>query len=601
MYYSQEVIDEVMSRTDIVDVIGGYVSLKKKGSSYMACCPFHGEKTPSFSVSREKGLYHCFGCGESGTAITFVMKLENMSFQEVLKQFAGRAGVALPETPMSEGERAKQNYKETLKEMNRAAAVYFRYVMKHNKNGRRAYEYFRGRGLTDETIDRFALGYAEIYRDDLYKYLRGKGYTDEQLKDSGLVTISEKDGGTDRFWNRAMIPIQDVNGKIVGFGGRVLGDGKPKYINTSDTAAFDKSHTLFALNIAKKNSRQKGFICCEGYMDVISMHQAGFDTAVASLGTAFTFGHANIIKRYADKVWLAYDSDGAGVTATKKVIAILRETGVETRVIDMRPHKDPDEFIQTLGREAFEERIKNAESGLMFLARIYSEEYNQNDPAERAKFQNKVAQEISYIQDVLERKAYIDAVSNKYFIDKAALTARVHDYGVAGLKSPSADEYEESRRERERRPIAGTLASQGGDGRAETDSSSKLMLTWLVDRPELFERLDGVIDESDFEDGIFRSVAQKLFEQYRRTKAVDPAGIVNLSDDADEQNVVAEILQKRMDYEPEEKDMSTAVTEVVRKIKMNSIKRQLAGETDLQKVQKLINDKKKIERLTIKI
>ena len=259
---------------------------------------------------------------------------------------------------------------------------------------------------------------------------------------------------------------------------------KPKYINTSDTVVFDKSRNLFAMNIARR-SRRKGFICCEGYMDVISMHQAGFDNAVASLGTAFTFGHANILKRYTNEVYLAYDSDGAGVAATLKVISIMREVGISARVINMRPYKDPDEFIQTLGSEAFEERIKNAESAIMFEVRMLSEQYNLNDPEERTSFHNETAKRLAQIEEVLERNNYIEAVSNLYHIDKSGLTDLVHKYGIAGVPRSEIVEREERRAEHE---------SRAAD--PAKNKAMKLLLTWMVNEPGLFQKLDGIIDET---------------------------------------------------------------------------------------------------------
>lgn len=595
-------INEVLSRNDIVDVIGSYASLKKKGANYEACCPFHHEKTPSFKVNREKQMYHCFGCGVGGNVFTFVMEYENLNFPEAVERLAERAGVQLPEKSMNAQERSREQYKITLREMNKTAAAYFHYILKHSQHGEKAYEYFHEtRGLSDETINKFALGYSDIYRDDLYRYLKSKGYTDEQMKGSGLVEISEKEGGVDKFWNRAMIPILDINGKVIAFGGRVMGDGKPKYINTSDTAVFDKSHTLFAMNIARR-SRRKGFICCEGYMDVISMHQAGFDNAVASLGTAFTFGHAGIIKRYADEVYLAYDSDGAGVEATKKVIAILREVGVGARVINMRPYKDPDEFIQNLGSEAFEERIKKAESGMMFLARIYSEEYDQSDPGELTKFQNQIARELAYIEDDLERNNYVDAIARKYVIDKDALAAKVHAYGVAGTAKPEIVERE-TRRLQEQQGYEEFPGDQsaGAQGRTETkdNKTAKLLLTWLVNRPELFTRLDGVVSEADFEPGIYRTVADKLYSQYREKHKVEPAVVVNTFQDVEEQRLVAGMLQTDLAIDMTEEEVGNAITEVVKKIKLASIKKQLESENDMMKVQQLIKDRKKIEKFKV--
>jgi DNA primase len=655
LFYSEDVVSEVMARSDIVDVIGSYVSLRRKGNNYEACCPFHHEKTPSFKVSKDKQMYHCFGCGVGGNVFTFVMEYENLNFPETIERLAERAGMQLPEKSMTSAERGREQYKITLREMNKSAAAYFHYIMKNGKNGKRAYDYFHDRGLTDETINKFGLGYADIYKDDLYRYLRGKGYTDQQLKDSGLVSISERDGGVDKFWNRAMIPILDINGKVIAFGGRVLGDGKPKYINTSDTAVFDKSHTLFAMNIARR-SRRKGFICCEGYMDVISMHQAGFDNAVASLGTAFTFGHANIIKRYADEVYLAYDSDGAGVAATKKVIAILREVGVATRVINMRPYKDPDEFIQNMGKEAFEERIEKSESAMMFLARIYSEEYNQKDPAERTKFQNQVAKELSYITDVLERNNYVEAVAATYGIDKEALAQKVHEYGVAGIPKPEVVEREERRLEEQRRgerqsrsyvqnggqnsgrtggqpdsedayyAQQATLSSYeqeadayydqnlyGYDNGAGPDNNHgpagtatsqnyeamKLLLTWLVNKPVLFSKLEGVISAEDFQEGIFRNVAEKLFSQYEKNHKVEPALIVSNFQDVEEQRLVAGMMQTDLAVDMDDDEVSAAITDVVKKIKLSSIKTKLDNEYDMTKIQELIKARKNIERFKL--
>ncbi len=589
MYYSDEVIDEVISRNDIVNVISGYVSLRKKGRTFEACCPFHHEKTPSFKVDRDKQLYHCFGCGAGGNVFTFIMEYENMSFPEAVQYLADKAGMTLPESSQSGQDASREKYKILLRDMNKTAAAYFHYIMRHTEHGKKAYEYFRDRGLSDETINQFGLGYADIYRDDLYRYLKGKGYSDAELKDSGLVVIDEKNGGSDKFWNRAMIPILDINGKVIGFGGRVMGDGKPKYINTSDTVVFDKSRNLFAMNIARR-SRRKGFICCEGYMDVISMHQAGFDNAVASLGTAFTFGHANILKRYTNEVYLAYDSDGAGVAATLKVISIMREVGISARVINMRPHKDPDEFIQTLGSEAFEERIKNAESAIMFEVRMLSERYNLNDPEERTSFHNETAKRLAQIEEVLERNNYIEAVSNLYHIDKAGLTDLVHKYGIAGVPRAEIVEREERRAEHE---------SKAAD--PAKNKPMKLLLTWMVNEPGLFQKLDGIIDETCFEDGVYRMVADKLFFQYRENGKVEPASIVTTFESLEEQRLVAEMLQTNIGIDMTQEEINNAVTDVVKKIKLSSIEDKLAKTNNIGEMQNLIRAKADLTKLHISL
>lgn len=347
MYYPDEVIEEVRMKNDIVDVISGYVKLQKKGANYFGLCPFHNEKSPSFSVSPGKQMYYCFGCGAGGNVLTFVMEYENYTFQEALQSLADRAGVTLPKMEYSKEAREQAEFRARLLEVNKLAANYFYYQMKQPQ-GKIAYEYFHDkRKLTDETMLRFGLGYSNKTSDDLYRFLKEKGYDDAFLSQTGLVTIEER-GGRDKFWNRVMFPIMDVNNRVIGFGGRVMGDGEPKYLNSPETKLFDKSRNLYGLNYAR-TTREKYMLVCEGYLDVISMHQAGFTNAVASLGTAFTSQHAGVLKRYTDQVILTYDSDGAGIKAALRAIPILRDAGISARVLNMKPYKDPDEFIKNMG------------------------------------------------------------------------------------------------------------------------------------------------------------------------------------------------------------------------------------------------------------
>ena len=370
MYYSDEIIEEVRSKNDIVDVISGYVKLKKQGSSYFGLCPFHSEKSPSFSVSRDKQMYYCFGCGAGGNVFTFIMEYENYSFVEALKFLAQRAGVELPQEEYSKEAKERADTRSALLEMNKLAAKYY-YAQLKTEGGRQAREYLQNRQLSQETITAFGLGYSSKYSDDLFRYLKMKGYSEEMIIKAGLVNVDEKHGVYDKFWNRVMFPIMDVNNRVIGFGGRVMGDGKPKYLNSPETLIFDKSRNLYGLHRAR-TSRKPYFIVCEGYMDVISLHQAGFTNAVASLGTALTAGHAALIKRYVNEVYLTYDSDEAGTKAALRAAPILREAGVTTRVIRMEPYKDPDEFIKNLGAEAFD--------SFMFGLEMLEKGYDLNAP-----------------------------------------------------------------------------------------------------------------------------------------------------------------------------------------------------------------------------
>lgn len=339
MYYSEDLIEEVRMKNDIVDVISGYVRLQKKGSSYFGLCPFHNEKSPSFSVSRSKQMYYCFGCGAGGNVFTFLMEYENLSFVEAVQLLADRAGVELPKMEYSKEAKERADLKTTLLEINKAAAQYF-YVQLKSEQGRIGYEYLKKRELSDETIKAFGLGYSNKYSDDLYRYLRSKGYSEDLIRQAGLISTDEKHGVYDKFWNRVMFPIMDVNSRVIGFGGRVMGDAKPKYLNSPETPVFDKSRNLYGLNRAR-SSRKPYFLLCEGYMDVIALHQAGFTNAVASLGTALTPGHASLIKRYVREVYLTYDSDEAGTRAALRGVPILKDAGISAKVIRMDPYKDP--------------------------------------------------------------------------------------------------------------------------------------------------------------------------------------------------------------------------------------------------------------------
>lgn len=588
MYYSDEIIEEVRSRNDIVDVIGSYVNLKKKGNSYSACCPFHHEKTPSFHVNRDKQMYHCFGCNVGGNVYTFLMEHENMTFPEALEALAERAGVKLPEKSMSPAAKQQNDLRTRIKEMNRLAAGYFHYLLK-TERGTHAMEYLKGRGLTDETIQRFGLGYSDMYRDDLYQYLKSKGYKDEELKDSGLIRFDEKQGATDWFWNRVMYPIADANNRVIGFGGRVMGDAKPKYINTQDTPVFDKSRNLYGLNYAKK-SKRPGIIFCEGYMDVIAMHQAGFDNAVASLGTALTPGQVNLIKRYTDRVYLAYDSDEAGTKAALRALEIMREFELPARVISLKPYKDPDELIQAEGTEEFERRIVKARSGTMFEIDILADNYNQEDPQERTEFQKEAAKKLSVIEEPLERNNYIDSVAQKYGMDANFLKEKVTQYGIGGAAGRNLSDFREKRSEK-------NFNEEKADKEFKPE---RLLLTWLINENSLFEALKGKLSPEDFYEPVYHSVATELFTQYNTEGKVVPSAILDHYQSKEDHDKIAAIMQQDFTIEVTPEEKSKTLTDLVRSIKERNISHQLEEAKDnLTKINQLMMEKAQIQKLTI--
>ena len=587
VYYNEDIVEEVRVRNDIVDIISGYVSLKKKGASYFGLCPFHNEKSPSFSVSRDKQMYYCFGCGAGGNVFTFIMEYENFTFPETLKMLAERAGMELPEAELSKEEKRASDYKTMLREMNRQAANYF-YLLLHSERGKNAYDYLTDRGITKETIKKFGLGYADIYSDDLYQYLKSKGYTDSQLKDSGLVTIDEKRGGSDKFWNRVMFPILDVNSKVIGFGGRVMGDGNPKYLNSKETAVFDKSRNLFGLHIAR-TSRKPYFIVCEGYMDVISMHQAGFINTVASLGTAFTPFHGTLLKRYTKEVILSYDSDEAGTKAALRAIPILKESGLVVRVLNLKPYKDPDEFIKALGAEALEERIKEAISSFMFEIAVLKQQYNENDPESWTMFAHELAKKLSTISERLERQNYIEACARTYHMGVKDLEELVNRYGMTMYHTKEQGENERDKKSEKEKKDDGYRQSQ------------RLLLTWMVNEPRLFEQLKGIISADDFIEPSYHSVAKMLFEEYEQEHKVTPAKILNQFTEVEEHNQVAVIFNTTLKMAPSPEDNEKALTDVVRRVKEYHINYDMEHSNDIGMWQKLIKEKAELQKLYVSL
>ena len=593
MYYPDEVIEEVRSSNNIVDIIGGYVRLQKKGSSYFGLCPFHNEKSPSFSVSPNKQMYYCFGCGAGGNVFTFIMEYENQTFPEAVKILADRAGIALPEAELTEEQKRERNKRQLLLEINKTAANYFYYQL-NGDQGQQAREYLENRRLSKETQIHFGLGYASKYSNDLYLYLKKKGYQDQILKETGLLTYDEKRGAHDKFWNRVMFPIMDVNNRVIGFGGRVMGDGTPKYLNSPETMLFDKSRKLYGLNYAR-TSRKPYMIICEGYMDVIAMHQAGFTNAVASLGTAFTAQHSVLLKRYTQEVRLAYDSDGAGQKAALRAIPILKSAGINVRVIHMDPYKDPDEFIKNLGTEAFQERIDAAESSFMFEISVLEKNYKQSDPEGRASFMKAMARRLLEFPQELERNIYIDAIAGRYGIASEELKRMVNSFG-ASMSREQVEAAIYQQQEREEMPAKKRVEKEDS-----VLTAQKFFLTWLIEEPSIYDKTKDYINEDDFVEPLYHHVAALVFEELRATGQVMPARILNQFEDVEEQKTAASLFNTRLKTDDDPAVREKALNETVKRIKKNSLELKSRSVREIADLQKIIKEKAQLQKLYISL
>lgn len=581
MYYPEELVEEVRLKNDIVDVISSYVKLQKKGSSYFGLCPFHNEKSPSFSVSRQKQMYYCFGCGAGGNVFTFLMEYENDSFTEALKVLADRAGVELPEPEYSKEAKERADLRAVLLEINKLAAKYF-YAQLKSEQGKLAYTYLKNRKLDDDTITAFGLGYSNKYSDDLYRYLRAKGYSEEMILKAGLISADEKHGAYDKFWNRVMFPIMDANNRVIGFGGRVMGDGKPKYLNSPETPVFDKSRNLYGLHRAR-TTRKPYFLLCEGYMDVIALHQAGFTNAVASLGTALTPGHASLIKRYVNEVYLTYDSDEAGTRAALRAVPILKEVGITAKVIRMDPYKDPDEFIKNLGAEAFEERIQKARNGFMFGLEMLEREYDMTSPEGKTGFLREAAKRLSEFDEEIERSNYIEAVAKTYRVSPEELRKLVVKMAVrTGLAKPA--EKPKPTQNREKGKEDGILKSQ------------RILLTWMIEDEQMFGQISRYIRPEDFTEPLYHTVAELLYRQYEEG-TLNPAQLMNHFTDEEEHRRVAELFHTKIRELSTVQEQEKALKETILRVRQHSLDEAMKhlDPADIAGLQKLMADRRSLQ------
>jgi len=415
-----EFIDELVARSDIVDVVSDYVRLTQKGGSYWGLCPFHGEKTASFHVVPDRQLYHCFGCGKGGGVISFVMEMENLPYLDALRLLAKRANLEFPEGDVDETARRRRG---RLLALNKEAARYFHSQL-WSPIGEEGLNYLRRRGLSKGTLTRFGLGYAPESWDSLINTMTQKGFSKSDLLEAGLAVSNKKGGIYDRFRDRVMFPIIDLRGDVIGFGGRVLGDGTPKYLNSPDTPVFNKSRNLFALNLAKSTKLGR-IVLTEGYMDTISLYQAGFDCAVASLGTSLTADHAKLLSRFTKEVVICYDSDQAGVQAADRAIPLLEKTGLKVRVLRVTGAKDPDEYIKTYGPEAFGRLLDRSENYMEYNLDQLESKYDLNDPVQKAEYARAAAEMLARLDSPVEQEVFAAQVSQRTGVGKDAVLQEI--------------------------------------------------------------------------------------------------------------------------------------------------------------------------------
>lgn len=543
LYFSDDYIQEVIDKNDIVDYISQSVRLKRAGSTFKGLCPFHKEKTPSFSVSQDKQLFYCFGCGKGGTVINYVMQSENLDFVESVKLLADRCGMQLPEED-NRGSEANTKKRQIIYKINSVSGRFF-YDKLYEPCGAAARAYIEKRQLAKGTVTRFGLGYAPD-GNLLLKFLREQGFSDEDIVASGVAGRSENGDIYDRFRNRLMFPIIDVRKNIIGFGGRVLDDSKPKYLNTSDTLAFNKSYNLFGLNLAK-NTKEEFLVLVEGYMDVIQLHQHGIDAAVATLGTALTPEQARMIKRLKAEVVIAYDSDEAGQKATQRAIELLNEEGLKVRVLVMGESKDPDEYIKANGVGAFRKRLEEAQEQIEYKVRRLKAKYDLDDIRQKAEYVTGAAKEFATIKSPVECELYVKKLSAETGVSAESIFAEIARIRAVGEKEKEFKKFYEQRGVRPQNP---------GDMRKRRyTEAQKLVLNIMCYNREQAEFITENLDAEDFEDDL-----KTIFNTIKniRLQGGEPNARIIVSG-MPESPVAAEILHDDKNIDDEEKAAKQAV------------------------------------------
>lgn len=538
MAYPREFMDELIARSDIVSVVSRYVSLTRRGSNCVGLCPFHNEKTPSFSVSADKQFFHCFGCGAGGDVISFVMKIENIDFPDAVAKLAEWAGLEVPQSGYGAEDR---NRKKRSLEALRLAARFFHEKIK-SPGGKKAAEYLLGRGLSPQTITRFGLGYSPDEWSALLDFLTEKGYSKRELLDAGIVTAGKNGRIYDRFRNRVMFPIIDVRGAVIGFGGRVMDGGEPKYLNSPESEVFNKRKNLYALNIAK-SSKADYMILAEGYMDVIALHSAGFDSAVASLGTSLTEEQAHLISKYKNRVIIAYDSDKAGRVATERAIDILKKTGLEVRVLSMSGAKDPDEFIKKFGRGSFFELIENSAAAEEYRLGETKSKYDLTDNTQKVAYLRVAISHLAKIQSSVEREIYAGKIAEETGVSRDAI--------LAEAKRGRKKLLREQRRDEERKildPLSAINPRNSGERYKNPRSAvaEEALVSLVASDVRLAEKASESISEKMFSSELLGRVFKAVIDRAREYN--EPSTLSSLGEilTPDETSHMAAVFSRRV-------------------------------------------------------
>lgn len=569
----EDIIREIRERNDIVETISQHVTLKRVGSNFVGLCPFHSEKTPSFSVSPSKQMYHCFGCGEGGDVISFIMKYSNLDFVEALKILADKANIVL-EDKESSIDHKKENEKNTIFKINKEAA---RYYFANLKKENRALEYLFNRGINAKTIKVYGLGYSRNSWDDLLTFLKNKGYSLEEIEKAGLI-IKHSDGKRyyDRFRGRIMFPIIDTRGRIIGFGGRTINNIQPKYLNSPDTSVFLKGNSLYGLNTAKKYCRDK-IILTEGYMDVISLYQYGINYSVASLGTALTQNQSKLLNRYSKEIYICYDSDKAGLKAANRAIDILKKEKIDSKVIILPEGKDPDDFIKENGSEAFIESINNSYSYLDFKIYYYKKIYDLDTLEGRINFTKEISNMIKDFESPIEQDAYIKKISDETNISIDAIRQEISNKQRKQASSISKDKYINTHYRNNNRynilPVKYNL--EQGHLLAE-----KGLLNFIIHDKEIFLYIKEKIRPGDFLNHVYRRAAEIIYELYDSGEKISKEKIT-INFEGKELVQIEEVLNIKCDFDTQNKikmvdDYLKKIYFYQLKIKKNEIKQQIA-------------------------